>query len=409
MKKILSAADIQIPETPVDIELPLSKSISNRLLIIYAIARRKIPDHIISDANDSRLLVDLLRQDSEIYDCQDAGTTARFLTAYLALQNKSCTITGSRRMRQRPIGPLIDGLLQLGANIRYLENFGSLPVQLGPSFNFGQKTGITIRGNVSSQFISAILLIAPMLAGGLTLHIQRPILSKSYIDMTVALMQSCGINVQWLESELQVTPDRYKLHEPIVEYDWSSASYFYSAMVFSEIPELRIRGLRLDSIQGDRMMAEIGNAFGIRTESTQHGVRLRKTNDIQPLQAFDFSSCPDLAQTVIVMLAGMGWKAELTGLETLPKKETDRLNALKTELEKLNVKMRIHEDCSVSLDASAVRFPDTLKIDTYTDHRMAMAFAPLLFKVKTLTFNDASVVSKSFPSFWNEFSKLISL
>ncbi len=353
----------------------------------------------ISDAADTVTLNSILSGKSpELVDIGPAGTAMRFLTAFYSVKDSEHTLTGSARMKQRPIGILVDALRTLGADIQYLEKEGFPPLKIkGP---LSQKTKeVRIKGNISSQYISALLLIAPKLEQGLNLVIEGELTSKPYVEMTLAMMEQAGIKHNWKGNVITIESQSFNKVVINVEPDWSAASYWYAIAALSEDAQLFLPGLNGYSLQGDSIITEIMANFGISSQFKDGGVYIFKEAKKIERKIFDFKECPDLAQTVIVCCAALGHEATFTGLETLKIKETDRVNALQTELLKIGVKL-IEKNQTYKLDCSGLDLNKKVKIATYDDHRMAMAFAPLALVMPELEIEDHLVVEKSYPDFW---------
>lgn len=353
----------------------------------------------ISDAADTVTLNSILSGNSpELVDIGPAGTAMRFLTAFYSVKDSEHTLTGSARMKQRPIGILVDALRTLGTDIQYLEKEGFPPLKIkGP---LSQKTKeVRIKGNISSQYISALLLIAPKLEQGLNLVIEGELTSKPYVEMTLAMMEQAGIKHNWKGNVITIENQSFNKVVINVEPDWSAASYWYAIAALSEDAQLFLPGLNGYSLQGDSIITEIMANFGISSQFKDGGVYIFKEAKKIERKIFDFKECPDLAQTVIVCCAALGHEATFTGLETLKIKETDRVNALQTELLKIGVKL-IEKNQTYKLDCSGLDLNKKVKIATYDDHRMAMAFAPLALVMPELEIEDHLVVEKSYPDFW---------
>lgn len=387
------------------IQITGSKSESNRLLLLKALYP-EISIENLSNSDDSVLMQKALASTEDLIDIHHAGTAMRFLTAYFSIQEgRIVTITGSSRMKERPIKILVEALRTLGADISYLENDGFPPIRI-----CGKKlteSKVSLKANVSSQYISALLLIASKLENGLELNLEGKITSVPYIKMTLSLLNEVGIETSFVENKISVKPKTsdLKLQTLTVESDWSSASYFYSVIALSEIgTEITITAYKKESLQGDSVLAEIYQSFGVETYYTKNSIRLVKTNST-PLNTLNFhlSDAPDIAQTIAVTAFGLGKPCDMTGLHTLKIKETDRLVALKTELEKLGADVTITND-SLHLKSSNT-IESGVTIATYNDHRMAMAFAPLALKTSIMIEN-ADVVSKSYPQFWEDFKAI---
>lgn len=378
-----------------------SKSETNRLLLLKAL----YPNIAIinaSNSDDSEVMNLALTSNNQIVDVHHAGTAMRFLTAYFASQeNKTVTLTGSSRMKERPIKILVDALQQLGATIEYLENDGFPPIKIT-----GQKltnTKVSLPANVSSQYISALLLIAPGLQNGLELELSGEITSISYINMTLKLLKEIGVETSFIGNLIIVKPK--SLHSTPktidVESDWSSASYFYSIIALSKAgTQIELSNFKENSLQGDSILATIYEQMGVETHFNEGKITLLKNqNPINQNIKLDLNSVPDIAQTIAVTAFGLGIECQLTGLHTLKIKETDRLEALQQELSKLGAVISVTND-SLHLQPSKSILSNQ-SIATYNDHRMAMAFAPLALKTN-LNIENAEVVSKSYPYFWND-------
>lgn len=389
-----------------------SKSISNRALIIQALTSQPLPIHHLSTSDDTQALQRILRSREEIYDTGAAGTTFRFLTAYLAASGISCTLTGSERMKQRPIGDLVSALQTLGADISYLGNEGYPPLKFEPAA-LDKTHELYIASHISSQFVSALLLIAPTLPRGLTLHLEGDMVSRSYIELTLQVMKTFGIQYQWSKNRIYVPHQAYQGKEFTVESDWSAASYYYSIAALAAETDLLLTGLNRNSFQGDAVVAKLYEKFGIRTSYLDGKIRLQKSGSQAPKQfKHNFIRCPDIAQTLAVTCAAQGTIGIFSGLQTLSIKETDRIDALRTELGKLGVdfykipyKLVPFDTEEYYLVSGKVRFPMEISFPTYEDHRMAMAFAPLAV-LHPITVEEPEVVSKSYPDFWVDLERL---
>ncbi|OKS87375.1 3-phosphoshikimate 1-carboxyvinyltransferase [Mucilaginibacter polytrichastri] len=400
------------------IQLTGSKSECNRALVIEALSQGKVKVTNVSDAADAVLLANILRnQDLKILSSGEdlgeaptteinigpAGTAMRFLTAYYAIANEEVILTGSERMKQRPIGILVDALRTLGADITYVEQDGYPPLHIKGGFE--QKTDlISIQGNISSQYITALLLIAARLTQGLRLQIEGDLTSRPYVEMTLSMLQQAGIQHQWEDNVISIAPQPFAETSIWVEPDWSAASYWYAIAALSDEAELFLPGLTSYSLQGDSVIGEIMANFGITSQFKDGGVYLKKEPKPIVRKIFDMIQCPDLAQTVIVVCAALGHEATFTGLETLKIKETDRIAALQNELGKMGVKL-IEKGQVYKLDCSEKFIPQKMTIKTYEDHRMAMAFAPLALVIPELEIEEAAVVDKSYPAFWTDLEK----
>lgn len=395
------------------IHLTGSKSECNRALIMQALSGGKVKIENVSEAADTVTLRAILEEqlaDPESWtgpvtvDVGPAGTAMRFLAAYASLLPGEIVLTGSARMKQRPIRILVEGLQTLGADIEYLEQDGYPPLRIkGPLQQHSR--AVTISGSVSSQYISALLLIAPSLPDGLELTIDGELTSRPYVEMTLSMLEQAGIQHQWDGPVIRIENQSYAPSVITVEPDWSAASYWYAMVALSPAgTELFLPGLNGYSLQGDSRITEIMANFGITSQFRDGGVHLKKERKEVIRRIFDFSDCPDLAQTVLVVCAALGHDATFTGLETLKIKETDRVRALQNELEKIGVRL-IEKNLTYKLDCSGRKFPDQLTIKTYEDHRMAMAFAPLALVVDEVKIEEPAVVEKSYPHFWKDLEK----
>lgn len=406
--------DIQIDKSSIvnrqsSIVITGSKSESNRLLLLQALLP-EIGIENVSNSDDSVLMQKALQTSasaSTSIDIHHAGTAMRFLTAYFSVfEGREIVLTGSSRMKERPIKILVEALRDLGADIQYIENEGFPPLRIkGKQLN---NSKVTLKANVSSQYISALLLMAPKLQDGLTLTLDGKITSVPYINMTLSLLDSIGVKTSFKDNIIIVKPQTLNLKPQIltVESDWSSASYFYSIVALSDLDtEIALSSYKKDSLQGDAVLADIYKSFGVETIFKKNQITLRKSKIVNPQSKInlDLSHAPDIAQTIAVTAFGLGLECYMKGLHTLKIKETDRLVALKTELEKLGAEVTI-TDATLHLGSSSF-IKSNISIATYNDHRMAMAFAPLGLKT-TLKIKDANVVSKSYPDFWEDLSTL---
>lgn len=382
-----------------------SKSETNRLLLL----QKLFPDLKIenaSDADDSLLMQHCFNSDNSIKNVQHAGTALRFLLSYYALiDDKEVLLTGSDRMKQRPIKPLVDALQELGAHVTYLEHDGFPPLKIKGVKTF--KNEVEIDANTSSQYLSSLLLIAAALPNGLKLKIKGFVTSKPYVEMTLQILNTLGIRTLFKEDVIQVFPlHRLKVNKFVVESDWSSASYFYSLMALAPVgSNVSLRNFKKNSLQADASITEIYKDFGVETVFNFPFIQLKKVTDKRPdFLEYNLIDSPDIAQTLAVTCLGLGVKCLLKGLHTLKVKETDRLQALKNEFEKFGAFVTISDD-NFELHNQVVFSEKVIEIETYQDHRMAMSFAPLVFK-QVLLIYEAQVVSKSYPSFWKDFQTL---
>ncbi|MGC1204301.1 MAG: 3-phosphoshikimate 1-carboxyvinyltransferase [Flavobacteriaceae bacterium] len=386
------------------VQITGSKSESNRLLLLQALYPEFKLENV-SNSDDSNLMTNALSSQSEVVDIHHAGTAMRFLTAYFSIQEgREVTLTGSKRMKERPIKILVEALQDLGANISYVENEGYPPIKIK-----GQKitkNKVSLNANVSSQYISALLLIASKLENGIELTLEGEITSVPYINMTLSLLDGIGVESSFIGNTITVKPKTQKPKPKTltVESDWSSASYYFSIVALSDVgTEITLSSYKENSLQGDSVLVDIYKHFGVSTVFKENVLTLKKeTSNIAPL-TLNLKNAPDIAQTIAVTCFALGIPCDLTGLHTLKIKETDRLVALKVELEKLGGNVKI-TDKSLHLSAS-ITIKEMVSIATYHDHRMAMAFAPLALKT-SLIIEDAMVVSKSYPTFWNDLKSI---
>jgi 3-phosphoshikimate 1-carboxyvinyltransferase len=385
--------------------LPASKSISNRLLVINALLGNRCRISNLSESDDTAVLLHALQDSGMIKDIGLAGTAMRFLTAYLSITPGTWILTGAPRMKERPVGKLADTLVGLGAKIRYLEQPGYPPLEIKGKRLAGGTCRID--SSVSSQFVSALLMIAPCLEKGLIIELENKIVSAAYIRMTLGLMNRLGIAYEWKANVIRIAHQEYVPGTIQVEADWSAASYWYAVVCFAAGAEVRLAGLHRDSLQGDSVLPRLFDAFGVGTEFTTEGIRLFRSGSITGSFEFDFQNNPDLVQTVVVVCGLLGIPFRMEGLETLRIKETDRVAALVAEMGKLGI--RIHADPSgVAIEWDGKERVTTTPgvINTYNDHRMAMAFAPAAWHLGEVCIDDPAVVNKSYPDFWKDLSSL---
>ena len=386
------------------IDLASSKSESNRALIINALSGGKNELGNLANARDTETMIRLLNApNDETWDVLDAGTTMRFLTAYATVQEKPRVMTGSSRMKERPIALLVDALRSIGAEISYEGKEGYPPMRITGFDKSILNNKITIRGDVSSQYISALLMVAPTLPNGLELTLTGKIGSRPYILMTLNLMQHFGASHTWEGNVITVPTQQYQENTYTIEADWSAASYWYSIIALSkdENAEIELVGLRKKSNQGDSVLVELMDQLGVHSTFTENSVILTK-KEAQSSISWDFSDCPDIAQTISVVCAVKGIPAEFSGLESLRIKETDRIDAIKNELAKFGVNVEVEGDEVIKIPNPTLQFPEEeVMINTYKDHRMAMAFAPLAL-LGNIQIEDDQVVNKSYPDFWRD-------
>ena len=391
------------------VKLPASKSISNRVLIIHKLSGGKIMPDNLSDCDDTSVIIRALRDNPHDIDIMAAGTAMRFMTALLAVKDgEEHLLTDTERMRQRPIGVLVDALRHLGADIRYAENDGYPPLIInGRKLEGGQ---LEVAGDISSQFISALLMIGPALSNGLTLRLKGEIISRPYIDLTLWMMREFGADADWSDFEtISVAPKPYIERHYYIENDWSAASYWYEmlALAGGNDDELRLEGLMDGSKQGDSSVRYLFSLLGVKTvfDTTQEGVpttvTLRRNGHHVPRLEYDFSNTPDLTQTFVVCCSLMGVPFHFKGLSTLKIKETDRIEALKREMRKLGYVIKDMNNSELLWDGERCEPDYSEGIDTYQDHRMAMAFAPAALCFDGLKINNPNVVTKSYPLYWD--------
>lgn len=380
------------------IKLPASKSISNRALILNALSVDAQPIENLSSCDDTQVMIDAFESGSNLIDVKAAGTAMRFLTAFLSKIPGEWIITGTERMRERPIYILVDALKSLGARIEYLGKAGCPPLKIkGSALDGGE---IHLSGEVSSQFISALLMIAPTMTKGLTIHLEGNIISIPYIKLTLGMMAQFGVKAYWEGNLIKIYPEDYRPTHYTVESDWSAASYWYEIAALSDKAEIILQGLFKGSMQGDSKVAELFTDLGINTEYIEGGVKLTKTGNVTKKLFHNFINEPDLAQTFVVTCCLMNIPFMFTGLQSLKIKETDRIEALKAEMRKLGYIIKDSENSILEWTGERCEPQANIVIKTYEDHRMAMAFAPAAIKVEGLKIAEPKVVSKSYPDYW---------
>ena len=392
------------------VHLPASKSICNRALVIHALSGGNIMPENLSDCDDTEVMVRALEQMPPEIDIKAAGTAMRFMTAYLSVTAGEHVLTGTERMRHRPIGVLVDALRRLGADISYEGEKGFPPLRVkGRKLDGGE---LEVAGDISSQYISALLMVGPTLSRGLTLHLKGNIISRPYIDLTLWMMREYGAKADWSTADtISVSAQPYTARRYLVENDWSAASYWYEMMALLQDSnsEVRLEGLTDGSKQGDSSVRYIFSLLGVKSSfATRKAgvpttVTLRYTGSHVPRLEYDFVNVPDLAQTFVVTCCMMGVPFHFKGLQTLKIKETNRIEALKTEMRKLGYLIHERNGSELLWDGERCEPDCEAGIDTYEDHRMALAFAPAAFCVKGLRINQPQVVSKSYPHFWEDF------
>lgn len=387
-----------------------SKSESNRALVIAALSNGKVTVKNLSDAADTVILNGILQKlDADAtwvqtVDVGHAGTAMRFLTAFLSATPGRFLLTGSKRMKERPIKLLAEALNTLGASINYAEEEGYPPLEITGGFT-QQTASVSIQGDVSSQYLSALLIIAPTLELGLTLTIEGYLTSKPYLEMTLKMLEEAGIKHSWNDNIIHIDQQEHEAATLIVEPDWSAASYWYSIVALLDNATITLPHLKQASLQGDSRIQSIMKLFGVKTAITAEGICLSKAEAEGSVDdILDLQDCPDLAQTIIVCAAAKGLNLRFTGLETLKIKETNRIKALQNELAKIGVEL-VEDNLMYTLVCDNLNFPEKVVFKTYDDHRMAMAFAPLSILIKEVEMEDMDVVEKSYPDFWKDLAK----
>lgn len=386
------------------VQLPASKSICNRALILNALSYSPYDIQNLSDCDDTEVLVKALNSNDRDFDIKAAGTAMRFLTAFLSKVVGEWTITGTERMKNRPIKILVDALNALGAKVEYMEKEGYPPLRIfGSALKGGE---ISLPGGVSSQYISALLMIAPLMEEGLTLKLEGNIISKPYIYLTLELMKQFGVEAEWKEQTIRVAPQEYSPIPFTVESDWSAASYWYQMMALSRNGEIELLGLFKNSLQGDAAGAKLFASLGVGTTFTDRGVLLKHNGNVTKKLTYNFVNEPDLAQTFVVTCVLLNIPFRFTGLQSLKIKETDRIEALKTELRKLGYLLGDSHNSILEWNGERCEPEAHPVIATYEDHRMAMAFAPAaLVRPEGIEIADPEVVTKSYPAFWTDLQK----
>lgn len=385
------------------IELPASKSISNRVLIIRALSKTPFEIINLSAADDTTIMERALGRNDMITDVGPAGTTMRFLTALYATQPGEKILTGSERMKKRPIGTLVEALRQLGANITYIENEGYPPLRIeGRRLHGGE---VNVMGDISSQFITALMLIGPTLPQQLVINIQGDPLSMPYIAMTSALMKQCGAQVKVDSNKITIEPGRYRSKAFVVEQDWSAAAFWMAFATLSRNAKLTLSGLKAESVQGDSKAVELFEGLGVASKFTEGGLEISKGIVSDKFKKWDFKNHPDLVQPAAIAVAGHLKKFEFSGLNNLRLKETDRVAALQHELAKIGIKTNVEGFVLTVLPGKELTQPEVM--ESYEDHRMVMALAALSMIFPEIYIRDPMVVSKSYPQFWKQVEKFV--
>lgn len=387
----------------IQVKLPASKSISNRALILSALSYSPYLPENLSDCDDTRVMIEAFDSNSNRFDIGAAGTSMRFLTAFLSKIGGVWEITGSERMQNRPIGVLVDALRSCGAQIEYLGKEGYPPLKItGRALKGGE---LTLNGGISSQYISALLMIAPTMMEGLTLRLTGKIISVPYIRMTLGMLDRFGIRAEWQGDTIRIRPQEFRGVRFRVESDWSAASYWYEMAALAQDAEITLSGLDEKSLQGDARIAEFFRPLGVTTTFTPEGVILRRSEVEVDRMELDLSDQPDLAQTLVVTCALKNIPFRFTGLESLKIKETDRIVALRDELRKLGYLITDRDNSVLEWNGERCEAEKGAVIATYEDHRMAMAFAPAALLHDNLVIADPGVVSKSYPAYWEDLKK----
>ncbi len=388
------------------IVLTAGKSESNRALLIKALCEDDFQINNLAIAKDTETMIRLLATKGTIKDVGPAGTTMRFLTAYYAATEGEVILTGSERMKNRPIKILVDALKQIGAEITYMEKDGCPPLKIsGKKLRGGR---VVMDGSVSSQYISAIIMIAPTLSGGLEIELTGKIASVPYLNMTLKLIEEFGAEYVWEGNKIIIKEGKYVGKEYTIEADWSGASYWYQIAALAETADITIVGLKQKSLQGDSEIVDLFNKLGVKTVFSEGSLRITREKDAElPTELkFDFSDCPDVAQTLASTVAGLGVKGHFLGLESLRIKETDRIQAIKNELKKFNVHVDILGDDEIIVQAGKLEEVDSF-IETYDDHRVAMSIAPLCLKQEGgIDIKESEVVVKSYPDYWKDLAQV---
>lgn len=395
--------DITAQSIKIRINLPASKSISNRALILDALSYSPYDIENLSDCDDTNVLVDALDSNNTTFDIGAAGTSMRFLTAFLSKTVGEWIITGSERMKQRPIKLLVEALNYLGARIEYVEKEGFPPLRIfGSALTGGE---IHLKGNVSSQYISALMMVAPCMQNGLKIVLEGKIISKPYIQMTMQMMNDYGIELDFIGNTIEIKSQSFTPVPYTVESDWSAASYWYEVLSLVGNGGVFLKGLNKNSYQGDSKVAELFEQLGVMTSYLEDGVLLSPNDKSTTKMEYDFTNEPDLAQTFAVTCCMKGIPFKFSGLESLKIKETDRIAALINELSKIGYVVYEPTDSQLAWDGERCEPASKICIATYDDHRMAMAFAPVSL-ITPIEIENPHVVSKSYPGFWDDFDKI---
>ncbi|HXH18469.1 MAG TPA: 3-phosphoshikimate 1-carboxyvinyltransferase [Chitinophagales bacterium] len=388
-----------------EVKLEGSKSITSRALIIKSLCNEPFDIKNYSTSEDSLTLYNLINSDEYLLNAKDGGTTFRFMLAYLSIHEGEVILTGSDRLIDRPIGPLVDALNALGADISYLGKRGYPPVLIKGKMLKGNR--VDIESGTSSQFVSALLMIAPILKNGLIIRIKGDTVSKSYIEMTLNVMKHFGIRYDWSQSVISIPKQHYAARDFTVEGDWSAASYYYEMAAFADEVDLKLTGLNRLSIQGDAVMARLMEQFGITTNYVDNGIQLTKKPHVRPRYfEYDFRNCPDIAPTLLATCAGLNIPARISGVAHLKVKESDRMVSMQNELAKLGVELKKEDSRWTLTSRTEVPMHQEIVFKTYNDHRMAMCLSPLAMTREGVMIEDPAVVRKSYPRFWDDLKKI---
>lgn len=387
-----------------EIKLEGSKSITNRVLIIKALCHDDFDVKNYSNSEDSVTLLQLINmQDEKVLNAKDGGATIRFMLAFLAIHEGEVILTGSEQLIERPIGPLVDALVSMGADIQYLAKKNYPPVLIRGKML--KATRVDVESDMSSQFVSALLLIAPAMRNGLIIRIKGDMVSKPYIEMTLSVMRHFGIRYEWSQNMISIPRQNYSGMNFNVESDWSSASYFYEMAAFADEVDVKLTGLQRVSTQGDSVIAKMMDQFGVTTTFIENGVHLTKRNVKPRIFEYDFTGCPDIAPTMLATCAGLHIPARITGIEHLKIKESNRIGAMQQELMKIGAAFQRHENTWM-LNPATTNVVHSNIFQTHNDHRMAMCFASLAMTGQEVIIEDPGVVRKSYPRFWDDLKKV---
>ncbi|UTW63975.1 3-phosphoshikimate 1-carboxyvinyltransferase [bacterium SCSIO 12741] len=388
-----------------EIQLPVSKSLMNRALVIQSLSGGRVKVAQLPDSDDTQKMQEALQNASDHIHCGDAGTVARFVLAAACTWNREVTLAGTEALQKRPMGPLVNALRQLGFSLDYLGKEGCLPIRINPQKANEIRPTVSIQADVSSQFITALLLIAPTLSQGLTLHLEGEPASRSYLEMTLNLLRKTGIQVEWKGSIIRVEPGAFKAQTLTVERDWSSAGYGFEMVALWPGSKIQFPDLSLDSLQGDTKMVPLFQRFGVIVTENEKGVHIfSKGNETAQVFDWDFSLIPDQAQTLMATLCGLYQEGFFRGLQTLPLKETNRISAMQIELAKIGARLR-EEGQGWKLYPGPVT-DHTPHFKTYNDHRMAMSLAPLALTFGEVEIENPEVVHKSYPDYWRHLQQI---